>query len=161
MMLYLSINTISTTTKKGKEGSSSSLQLIKPKCEVEKIISNFGTFKQPKCVWGAVVFLTNHKQTAEKCKQIFENRNAFQFTNNGSMYKRSCFCKNWLSHRRLDCANCRILFYVRAMGDFLSMDKLTPFWRHNQILILLSITHILMTSQTNLQQFQKVFLPRK
>ena len=28
---------------------------------------------KPKCDWEAVVFLKNCKQTAEKCKQIFEN----------------------------------------------------------------------------------------
>ena len=46
---------------------------------------------KPKCVWEAVVFLKNCKQTAEKCKQIFENwkkttasETHFGFTNIGS-----------------------------------------------------------------------------
>ena len=30
-------------------------------------------FAKPKCVWKAVVYLENCKQTAEKSKQIFEN----------------------------------------------------------------------------------------
>ena len=28
---------------------------------------------KPKCVWEVAVYLKNFKQTAEKCKQIFEN----------------------------------------------------------------------------------------
>ena len=28
---------------------------------------------KPKCVWEVAVYLKNCKQTAEKCKQIFEN----------------------------------------------------------------------------------------
>ena len=47
---------------------------------------------KPKCVWEAVVFfLKNCKQTAEKCKQIFQNwkkttvsQTHFGFTNIGS-----------------------------------------------------------------------------
>ena len=39
----------------------------------QKLSSSDHMLVKPKWVWEAVVFLKNCKQTAEKCKQIFEN----------------------------------------------------------------------------------------
>ena len=38
-----------------------------------KVISSDPMLVKPKCVRDVAVFLKNCKQTAEKCKQIFEN----------------------------------------------------------------------------------------
>ena len=38
-----------------------------------KLCISYPMLVKPKCVWEAVIFLKNCKQTAEKCKKFFEN----------------------------------------------------------------------------------------